>query len=100
MINTPYHYGVFLLLKKVNMSFIQKMIKRSEELAIATIDVARHHVVPDDVKAERFATCKSCEHFFQPTATCKKCGCFMAVKTSIIHAECPVGKWGKYEPMA
>ena len=34
-----------------------------------------------------------CEHFFNPTGTCKKCGCFMRVKTKLKRATCPVGKW-------
>ncbi len=79
------------------MSFIQKMIKKTEEIAHAASDLAHHNVVPPEVSSERFAICKSCEHFFEPTATCKKCGCFMAAKTKLKWVECPVGKWGKYD---
>ena len=42
---------------------------------------------------DRFDTCKSCEHLYEPTSTCKKCGCFMAVKTYLPSAQCPMGKW-------
>jgi len=52
---------------------------------------------PEEIQEWRFDICKSCEHFFNPTNQCKKCGCFMNLKTKLAHAECPIGKWGKYE---
>jgi hypothetical protein len=41
----------------------------------------------------RFDACKSCEHLFKPTNTCKQCGCFMKLKVKIAEATCPVGNW-------
>lgn len=49
--------------------------------------------VSDNVQAERMSICKGCEHLFEPTNSCKKCGCFMSVKTWMAPARCPVGKW-------
>ena len=43
----------------------------------------------------RFAECQGCEHFIKDSSRCKKCGCFMKVKTRIATARCPVGKWEK-----
>ena len=43
---------------------------------------------------ERLDTCKGCERLFKPTASCKECGCFMALKTWLKDASCPLGKWG------
>lgn len=43
----------------------------------------------------RYDMCKSCEHLIQLTNQCKKCGCFMAAKTYLPFAECPIGKWTK-----
>ena len=43
---------------------------------------------------KRWSECKKCEFLFKPTGSCKKCGCFMKVKTKVAHASCPVGKWG------
>jgi len=37
--------------------------------------------------------CLSCEHLIQLTKTCKKCGCFMELKTKLQDAVCPLGKW-------
>jgi hypothetical protein len=47
----------------------------------------------DEVRDERLNICMSCEHLVKFTKQCKKCGCFMAIKTKIGPAECPVGKW-------
>lgn len=43
---------------------------------------------------ERYEVCLGCEHLFKPTRQCKKCGCFMQIKTRLAEASCPVGKWG------
>lgn len=50
--------------------------RMSEELAKARMDV-----------------CSTCEHLIQMTKQCKKCGCFMPMKTKLQDATCPVGKW-------
>lgn len=44
---------------------------------------------------KRFNICKECPELIQLTSQCKKCGCFMKVKTSLPHSECPLGKWGQ-----
>jgi hypothetical protein len=41
----------------------------------------------------RLKICRSCEFFRQTSQTCKKCGCFMKLKTTLEKAKCPVGKW-------
>ncbi len=43
----------------------------------------------------RMAECHDCEHFIKATSQCKKCGCFMKVKTRFATARCPIGKWEK-----
>lgn len=52
--------------------------------------------VPDEVRKERLDMCLKCEHFLKLTRQCKKCGCFMDLKTWVRDLECPVGKWSKY----
>lgn len=42
---------------------------------------------------DRFNICKSCPEFIKLTSQCKKCGCFMKIKTTMAHAACPIGKW-------
>ena len=43
--------------------------------------------------SERMKICRGCEFFRDSIAQCKKCGCFMPVKTRLEIAKCPVGKW-------
>jgi hypothetical protein len=49
--------------------------------------------VSEEERNIRFDICKACPHFMKLTAQCKKCGCFMAGKTKIAKAKCPVGNW-------
>lgn len=42
---------------------------------------------------ERFDICLSCPELIKITKQCKKCGCFMAAKTKLEKATCPIGKW-------
>jgi len=49
--------------------------------------------VDEKVKQLRMDFCYNCEFFISLTQQCKKCGCHMPWKTSLPHAECPVGKW-------
>jgi hypothetical protein len=48
---------------------------------------------PEELAASRLEICKGCEWFRQKTQTCKKCGCFMKLKTTLEKAKCPIGKW-------
>jgi hypothetical protein len=48
----------------------------------------------DEEKAEeRFSICKACPELIKLTTQCKKCGCFMKVKTKLDLATCPIGRW-------
>lgn len=46
-----------------------------------------------NIRDTRLDICKSCDRLFKPTATCKECGCFMAMKTWLKNAHCPLHKW-------
>jgi hypothetical protein len=45
------------------------------------------------VAEERLSICQSCPEFIKLTSQCRKCGCFMKVKTGLLAATCPIGKW-------
>lgn len=47
----------------------------------------------EEVSAARLEICRSCEFFRPRTEQCKKCGCFMKLKTLLDRARCPIGKW-------
>jgi hypothetical protein len=49
--------------------------------------------VEESVAKDRFDICKSCPELIKLTSQCKKCGCFMKVKTTMAHATCPIDKW-------
>jgi hypothetical protein len=49
-----------------------------------------------EIKDQRLATCKQCEHHMNGLNLldlCTKCGCVLQWKTWLNRAECPVGKW-------
>lgn len=49
--------------------------------------------VDEETFTKRFDICKQCPELINLTKQCKKCGCFMAAKTKILNAACPIGKW-------
>ena len=63
-------------------------------------------ITPQEVAEERWEICKQCPHLLYDETNpdtgkidgrCTECGCFMNVKTHYATAECPIGKWEKYE---
>jgi hypothetical protein len=53
----------------------------------------KENYVEENVAEERLSICKSCPELIKLTTQCKKCGCFMAAKTKLKQATCPIGKW-------
>ena len=51
--------------------------------------------VQPKIKKARLDVCRSCDWYFSPTGTCRKCGCFMTIKASIGVMSCPINKWKK-----
>lgn len=47
----------------------------------------------EDTTRARLDTCLACEYLIHLTNSCKKCGCFMNLKTKMKNVSCPVGKW-------
>jgi hypothetical protein len=47
----------------------------------------------EELAKYRFDICNTCEFFRSASKTCKKCGCFMKLKTTLEKAKCPIGKW-------
>tara|TARA_B100001250_G_scaffold411522_1_gene440398 strand:- start:1199 stop:1576 length:378 start_codon:yes stop_codon:yes gene_type:complete len=66
----------------------------------------KHVIVPQKVAEERWEICKQCPQLLydevnpdtdKKDGRCTECGCFMNVKTHYATAECPIGKWKKFE---
>jgi len=47
----------------------------------------------EEEATRRFDICQSCPELTHITLRCKQCGCFMAAKTKLQTATCPLGKW-------
>jgi hypothetical protein len=47
----------------------------------------------ESVSSKRYEICQSCPELIKLTKQCKKCGCFMAAKTKLEKATCPLEKW-------
>lgn len=47
----------------------------------------------EELAKYRLDICNSCEFLNKKTIRCKKCGCFMKLKTTLQGAMCPEGKW-------
>ena len=50
-------------------------------------------VVDQMTREERYDICKECPHFKPKLKRCEVCGCFMKLKTKLMFARCPEGKW-------
>ena len=49
--------------------------------------------VSEEEAANRYDICLNCPSLIQLTKQCKKCGCFMFMKTKMKDSTCPIGKW-------
>lgn len=49
--------------------------------------------IAESLSDSRLSICQECPELIKLTTQCKKCGCFMAVKTKYEAAKCPLGKW-------
>lgn len=52
-------------------------------------------MVSDEEQKLRIAICRECPHFNHVSNRCKKCGCFMKIKTRLIIAKCPLNYWDR-----
>lgn len=50
-------------------------------------------ILDNEQSNARYEICKACPQIVALTKQCKLCGCFMAAKTKIESAKCPIGKW-------
>ena len=46
-----------------------------------------------DLIQYRLDICYDCPFFNKRSIRCRKCGCFMNLKTTLKQAKCPIGKW-------
>ena len=73
--------------------FIDKFKNRIIELQKNATETVDNFVASSDLQKERLDICKTCEHFFPPTFSCMKCGCFLKAKTVMKDQNCPKRNW-------
>lgn len=49
--------------------------------------------IEESIQTERYSICLGCPELISLTKQCKQCGCFMAAKTKLKTATCPLNKW-------
>ena len=76
---------------------VNEAVKKDSKLDLRKLPQKLKKVMLHDQKIidKRWNECQNCEHLIKATNTCKKCGCFMKIKTRVATASCPVGKWDK-----
>jgi len=47
----------------------------------------------EDLIKFRLDICNECPFLGKRTKRCGQCGCFMTLKTTLLQATCPLGKW-------
>ena len=84
-------------LEQVESKKMPSIAQMGKNLLQTATDVAKSVVAGEPVTEDsetaknRLAICEKCE--FYVNTRCTKCGCYMAVKTHVKAANCPVGKW-------
>jgi len=74
---------------------IKEIIENNKNSHVGPMDIINPNTAwaTNEKSSERFNICKSCPELIKFTSQCKKCGCFMKVKTTMEYASCPIGKW-------
>lgn len=71
----------------------QKKIEKERQVKPWDLLDPANYVEDSEISDSRLAICKSCPELIKLTTQCRKCGCFMAAKTKLQKAVCPIGKW-------
>jgi hypothetical protein len=69
--------------------------KYKEKNGVTPLDMLnpKTQIASEEDSNERLDICKQCPELIQTINQCKKCGCFMNIKTKLEAARCPIGKW-------
>lgn len=74
---------------------IKDIIEANKASEVSPLDMFNPNTewVDDELYNKRYSICLSCPELINLTKQCKKCGCFMTVKSKMKVATCPLGKW-------
>ena len=76
-----------------------RMVDMAASFAKSALNHAKNlfENVSDPIQKQRLQICQECPFFDAEKIKCKKCGCFLMVKTSWASESCPDGKWSSQE---
>lgn len=74
---------------------IKEIIETNKQSSVGPTDIINPNTewVDESLFNQRYSICKTCPELIKLTKQCKRCGCFMAVKSKMKAASCPLGKW-------
>ena len=74
---------------------IKEIIEANKNSSVSPMDIINPGTewAEQSLADQRFEICKACPELIKLSKQCKKCGCFMAIKTKMQAATCPLGKW-------
>lgn len=74
---------------------IKEIIENNKASAVSPLDIVNPNTewVDEITASNRFSICEACPELIKMSKQCKKCGCFMTIKTKMKQATCPIGKW-------
>ena len=73
-------------------------MRMARNLAETAKQAVTHGKVSEEIREERYDTCKACPHFIEDSKRCSECGCFMEAKTWVggnPKQLCPKQKWSR-----
>jgi hypothetical protein len=65
----------------------------SEDVTFGDLFDPRQPRSDKDLIAYRLDICKQCPWLDKRLVKCRKCGCFMKLKSTLKQAKCPIDKW-------
>ena len=82
--------------KNKNLPPIKSQIRNvinSMKKVVRQAATLNHVFAEKDIINNRNNICHACEYYIHEKNRCAKCGCFTALKTSLITEKCPIKKW-------
>ena len=86
---------VYNIIMSSRIDKIKEIIEANKNSSVSPMDLINPGTewADQSLADQRFEICKACPELIKLSKQCKKCGCFMAVKTKLQAATCPLEKW-------
>lgn len=69
------------------------MPKRTDDVSFFELFDPNSPKSEKDLIEYRLSICNECPFLNKTFMKCRKCGCFMELKTTLAKAKCPIGNW-------